>query len=368
MNRTGATKIDTVHAWLRKEILAGRWEVGERLPTDQELAERFSCSAGTINKAMASIVHEGLVSRKTRAGTTVIRKSPQIVASPAMLDAYAFICPTDLHEGIRRAMHGFQDAARDARQRTLVLTTGLDLRKEAEIIGRLSEFDVKGVAIQPVLPGPEERLQFLKMVQACPLPVTLMQSQLPGLACSSVHIDGLHAGYVMTKHLLKGGLKRVGFVSNYAWDLVMREKFAGYRQAMFEAGLDEACEKYAHLQTEMHPDFHNPLREPRTIARAYLKAHPDVEGIVCTGDFLAFGMVEAALEAGFRVPEDLKITGMEGFRQPSAAPMPLTTYRYPYEAMGAKAFETLRHMSAKEENLLEECRIRGELIVQASAP
>lgn len=366
MTETSTTKVSVIRSALRQEILDGRWPIGSKLPTDVELAARFQCSSGTINKAVSSFANEGLVIRKPRSGTSVIRTSAGVAASLPALDAYAFVCPNDLHEGIRRIMRGFQDAACEFRRRALVLTTGLDFRKETEIIGRLAEFDVKGVALLPVLLGAEERLQFSQMVLACPFPVVLIQTAIPDLGRTTVRIDSLHAGYVTARHLLERGFKRVGFLTNDAWNLLVREKHAGYRQAMYEAGLDAECQKFSHLMLEMRPDFLDPMTEPRAIAKAYLKAHPDVEAVVCGGDFLALALVEAALEMGIPVPGGLQVTGMEDLQQAASGAAPLTTFRYPFEAIGQEAFKALDRIVSNGAAQGEEIQLRGELILRAS--
>lgn len=67
----------TLHARIRAEvearILSGEWKPGDRLPTETELMARYGCSRMTVNKAMASLVATGLISRNRRAGTVVAR-------------------------------------------------------------------------------------------------------------------------------------------------------------------------------------------------------------------------------------------------------------------------------------------------------
>ena len=77
---------------------------------------------GTVSKALAVLVHEGFVERKARAGTTVTYGKEG--SKPGQLDAFAFIYPSEQHEGIWRTVKGFQDAARDAGRRVVMLTTG----------------------------------------------------------------------------------------------------------------------------------------------------------------------------------------------------------------------------------------------------
>jgi DNA-binding GntR family transcriptional regulator len=78
---------------LGREIAEGRYPVGHRFPTDQELCARFAVSRHTIREALRDLQQEGVLSRQRGAGTVVAASPPrpyvQAVASLAGLDNYA---------------------------------------------------------------------------------------------------------------------------------------------------------------------------------------------------------------------------------------------------------------------------------------
>lgn len=57
---------------LKSEIVGGVYPVGSRLPTEQELCERFSVSRYTVREALRRLREDNLVSSRKGAGTTVI--------------------------------------------------------------------------------------------------------------------------------------------------------------------------------------------------------------------------------------------------------------------------------------------------------
>lgn len=359
-------KLDAIFAALKERILHGHWPVGSQIPTEMDLAVEFGVSRGTIGRAIAQLVHEGFVERRTRAGTRVVRNTSSRDAAAIDFDAVAFIHPSQQHEGVWRTASGFQQAAHGAKSRTLMLSTGMDFRKEAEIIGRLPEFDVKGAVLFPVILAPEDLSFYTQMILACKFPVVLVEVNIPGIGRPAVVADGLHAGYTMTRHLLGQGLKRVGFLANYAWAPIVREKYLGYRQAMEEAGLS-GMEPLVHLDPAMTPRFDDPLREPTELGRAYLQSHPDIEAVVCSHDFLAMGVIRAAQELGLRVPQDLKVTGIDDYTLAGAGVPALTTYRVPYEKIGGMAFDALNRLVAGQPQDTTEMQVRGEIVVRQSA-
>lgn len=56
---------------LRQEILRGKLRPGDRLPTIRSLEARWSCTAGTIQRAYQELARQGLVTSSPRRGTFV---------------------------------------------------------------------------------------------------------------------------------------------------------------------------------------------------------------------------------------------------------------------------------------------------------
>lgn len=62
---------------LSERILLGHWAPGTLLPGEVELAERFAVAVGTVRKALAALVAEGVLARRPRIGTVVTGRSPE---------------------------------------------------------------------------------------------------------------------------------------------------------------------------------------------------------------------------------------------------------------------------------------------------
>lgn len=360
-------KLQAIYNRLREEIASGERAVGSRLPNEADLAAQFDCSLGTVSKALALLVHEGLVERKARAGSRVISRASETQAPLTQLDAFAFIYPSEQHEGIWRTVRGFQDAAREAGRRVVMLTTGLDYQKESEFISRLSEFDVRGAVVYPIIPTPQEQVRLSQMLVNRKFPVVLAEVNLPGLGCDSVVIDGFHAGYTMTRHMISRGAKRIGYFSNFAWAPFMRDRHQGYRWALEEADLTEP-EGGVYLDSAMHPDFQNPLDEPTGMAMNFLSRASQLDAVVCADDFLALGCIAAARKLGRRVPDDLLVTGIDGYTSlADSMGVALTTYRIPFEEMGRQAFAALGRAVQAGRASSTETQLRGAIVLRESA-
>jgi GntR family transcriptional regulator, transcriptional repressor for pyruvate dehydrogenase complex len=71
---------DTIYCQLLEEIMAGRFSVGDRLPTENQLAQRFSVSRPVVREALQRLQTDGVVIARQGSGTYVQRSPSQRVA------------------------------------------------------------------------------------------------------------------------------------------------------------------------------------------------------------------------------------------------------------------------------------------------
>lgn len=67
--------IDQVIEQLRGQIVRGVWAIGDRIPTEAELAHLTGTSRNTVREAVQSLVHAGLLERRQGSGTYVLANS-----------------------------------------------------------------------------------------------------------------------------------------------------------------------------------------------------------------------------------------------------------------------------------------------------
>lgn len=138
----------------------------------------------------------------------------------------------------------------------------------------------------------------------------------------------------LTEHLLARGHRRFAFIGTRMPWAVVEQRVAGFRAAMAAAG--------------------QPVEEQRILLEAGFEAgdgerlaarvlgEPDrPTAIMCSSDLLAAGAMKAAKAAGFRVPDDVAITGFENFSFAGFLDPPLTTVRVPAYEMGRRAATAL---------------------------
>jgi DNA-binding GntR family transcriptional regulator len=70
-DRSGAPKYMRLSTVLMQAITAGRWKAGDKLPTEEELALMTPFSLGTVQRALRTLVDQGVVVRRHGLGSFV---------------------------------------------------------------------------------------------------------------------------------------------------------------------------------------------------------------------------------------------------------------------------------------------------------
>lgn len=66
-----------IHNQLRENIEGGKWQVGEKIPAERELAAEFGVSRMTLRQAIQTLVDEGVLERRVGSGTFVASRKVQ---------------------------------------------------------------------------------------------------------------------------------------------------------------------------------------------------------------------------------------------------------------------------------------------------
>ena len=60
-----------IHDHIKKDIDEKRWAIGQKLPSERDLAEQFMVSRMTLRQAISLLVEEGVLERRVGSGTFV---------------------------------------------------------------------------------------------------------------------------------------------------------------------------------------------------------------------------------------------------------------------------------------------------------
>ncbi len=167
----------------------------------------------------------------------------------------------------------------------------------------------------------------------------------------SVVPDNFGGGAEAARHLLTLGLQHfvfvgraTAFVDDDLTGLGIPRRYSQERAEGFSRGLQAAGHqpRILHLDAPTPRDGHPVWQQLRNLYLDLLATLPKPCGLFAVDDLLAHGLLQAAQEAGLRVPLDLALVGCNDQSHfCHAATPPLSSVSYPGRAIGSRAAEIL---------------------------
>ncbi len=353
-------KYRQVYATLRREIQAGRWKRGARLPSEAELVRTFGASRITVGRAVRELQSAGLVERRVGSGTYVTK------AQAAGALSFGLLIPdlgeTEIFEPICQGMM----ASPLAREHALLWgsPTGAGVSKADrawQLCRQYIDRRVAGVFFAPLeLTGEEGDVneRIARALDEARIPIVLLDRPVAPYPHRGHHdlvgIDNWHAGLVITAHLLGLGCRRIAFVALPQGAATVDAREAGYREALY-AGDAPVNRRFAQ---RLDP-------ADRSRVRALMKScRPD--GIVCANDRAAGRLMHTLLQLGYTIPGDVRLVGIDDLKYASLLPVPLTTLRQPTRQIGDAALSAMLERVKRIDLPARDILLRCELIVRAS--
>jgi len=142
---------DTLAHKLRQEIAAGRMRPGERLPTEQQISERYGVSRPTVREAIGRLKHDGLVVTRQGAGAFIAEPGALAVFR---LDVEDFTNRDEIRNIVELLMAVEATATELAAQR----------RGEKDLAAIQAQLDAMQAAIDRGEPGVDEDMAFHRAI------------------------------------------------------------------------------------------------------------------------------------------------------------------------------------------------------------
>ena len=343
---------------LSHEILSGKYPPGQKFPSEAALVKRFSTSRITVGRALRELSQRGLVERVAGSGTFVGRGH---VSPDSML--FGLLIPdlgtSEIFEPICQGIAGAQTAGRHG---LLWGQTagGAAAPAEEQALGLCDQFlasQVTGVFFAPLERGAaasDTNRTIVARLEGARIPIVLLdRSELPYPERSRHDLVGIvnvrRAARLAVEYLLGQGAGQISFVAYEGGAATVDARIAGFRES-WENGA-------VHRVEEVTAASVGPL----------LKSFRPGDGFLCANDRTAGEFMKAVLSLGYRVPEHLRIVGIDDVEYSHMLPVPLTTVRQPCREIGEAAMETMLSRIASPQrpgrDVLVECR----LVVRKSA-
>ena len=280
-----------------------------------------------------SAVARGLVTRKTRTIGVVVTT----IADPF----------------VSEVVIGIELAANDNGYSVFLADSNADPAREKNVVHSFAERRVDGIVVTSSRVG----ALYTPLLAQMMVPIVLINNQHPGEFVHSVMIDNVPASREATGHLVRLGHRRIAYIGDQYGHQSDAERFAGYREAVEQAGLPVIPELVVHGDGKP---------EGGIAAMDRLMALPEPPtAVFCYNDMTALGVLRSARMHGLRVPQDVSLVGFDDLFIATYTQPQLTTVRQPMQKMGRMAMESLLNLMSGEPSA-ESVKLPAELIVRES--
>jgi len=239
-----------------------------------------------------------------------------------------------------------EEAAFARGYRVLLSNTDETSDKQRLYLEMLAAERVLGVILVPSSPAGDEIGRLIDLQ----IPVVAFDRVVADPRADAVIVDNAEGSRRATRHLIRLGHQRIGFVSGRHDIQTGIERSAGYTAAMTAAGL-----------TPRIADGDFRLEQGRQAAE-HLLAGGELTALVVANNLMTVGALQAVRARGLRVPADLAVVAMDDPFWAALIDPPLTTLVQPVRRMADAAvrllFERIERTRQQPQCVIFDCELR----------
>lgn len=352
-------KYYTLSVDLKRMILDGDIQAGERLPSENELASRYNISRHTVRKALAILENEGYIYAEHGKGTfcsELVRHSKtsrNIAVVTTYLSDYIF----------PKVVQGIDSVMTEKGYSIILKNTRNSRKAEARCLEELLQKDIEGLIIEP---SKSEifckHISLYERLEQFGIPYVFIQACLEQIKDKpQVKMDDCKGGYLVTNYLISLGHRNILGVFK-ADDTQGMERHRGYVQALQEAGILYNPDNIIWFHTE------DRAMKPFAALQEMVRGGYPFDAVVCYNDQIAVEIIKALEECQLGVPEQVSVTGYDNSFIAENSRIKLTTIAHPQDKLGEMAAKLLLELIQNPNAELAENKIliEPELIVRES--
>ena len=340
---------------LIRDVRAGKWPLGAKMPTERHLVEITGHSMTTVRRAYDLLVEQGIVERRPGAGTFVTRTSSWHSSKLKM--RVGTLVP-DVHQYFGAVLQGMERRLSAARAEMVLATYDYSPEKEWDAIQRLLDSGVDGLLLTPSPMEDPSTSPMLNLVTQLGVPTVVTERDVEfygdGAHFSSVLSDHAGGAADAVNHLVALGHTHIGLAyrnQRMTAPMVVR----GFRGAASNAHVST-------FEFELPP---SPSRASIASLATEISAQ-SVSALLVFGDAEAIQLQAELRRRSIHTPEDISLIAYDD-ETAHLAEVPITAVGPAKHRVGETAAEMLLRMISEGEAFpSQQVRIRPRLVERSS--
>lgn len=127
--------------------------------------------------------------------------------------------------------------------------------------------------------------------------------------------DDFYNSYQMTSYVINCGHRDIRFVGNFNATTSISDRFMGFQKAMYEHGFESCISQILPDRDENGMQTTIPLPSKDKMPTAF----------ICNSDLTAVNLIHQLEQKGYKIPQDISVTGYDNFVSENEKTVPLTT-------------------------------------------
>jgi len=330
--------------------------------TLKEIAKELGISAMTVSRALNNKAN---VAEKTRKRVIEMARKmgykPNYIAKSLVLNktfTIGVVVPEITHSFFTEVIRGIEEVVSQSGYQLILTHSAEDWRRERKAIYTLEAKRVDGILISIAQTVTDYDL-YRQLVRS-DLPLVFFDRCVFGIGASCVSIDNELSARQVTQHLIQHGYKKIAHLSGPQKVSIGKFRLQGFQKALRESGIP------IDPKWIVECGFHEEGGYIGMRQLLKLPAHERPRAVVAVSNPVAFGAIQAILEAGLRIPEDVALVGFSDDVLAPLMPVPLTTVRQPVYEMGRRAAQKLIDIIEGRSTDVEEIVVKADLVIRES--
>jgi LacI family transcriptional regulator len=300
--------------------------------TMKDIARELGVSVITVSKVVRNRADVGEQTRqRVLKRIKELNYQPNLAARALVTGrtyAAGLIVPDLVHSFFAEMALGLSSALRRKNYSLLISSSEGDPEIERQEIKRLLNRRLDAIMIASA----QWTVESFRQIEEQKIPYLLIDRAFLGLPANFIGVDDVAVGCLATEHLIAAGCTRIAHIRGLATSTAIG-RLEGFRQALAR---HDMTEPQGYVVDGRSSDVDSWISGNEAMKKL-LEMNPRPDGVFCYNDPIAIGAIDAILNAGLRVPQDVAVIGCGNLHFNKSLRVPLSSVDQQSAAIGEQA-------------------------------